>query len=394
MSAWGQLRGWCLLRIARPQPGQAFVPQIDGLRFVAILAVLLYHMQGFVEANGDMQGIRARDALHTLMSTGYFGVPLFFAISGYIIARPFLGEQGVSLRRYFVRRLTRLEPPYFINLLLIFVLKVWFLNAAFPELLPHLLASLVYAHGPIYGTHSEVNGVAWSLEIEWQFYLLAPFALAALTRATGALRHCLLAAAILLGGWAFQMASEVSPRVSLSLLCYFGFFLAGVWVALLDHEGRFKQVRGATFDAIALLASFLILAVLLAGKGAPPLLPLLTFLLVIGSLRGRWVGRFLGWWPIHCVGAMCYTIYLYHFFVISALGRTVLTVLPSSLPESAVLPVFALAVVPLTLVACALPYLLIERPFMVWRPGQTRLRDAFRYFGSPTAASSSSSGRS
>lgn len=373
------LREWSLRYIARPQPGQTFVPQIDGLRFVAIMAVLLYHIQGYFEAAAGLDGVRAQDPVHALFALGFYGVPLFFAISGYIIARPFLAPREISLGRYFLRRITRLEPPYIINLLLVFALKMFVLGAAFPDLLPHLLASLVYAHGPIFGTHSEVNGVAWSLEVEWQFYLCAPLMMAALARSKGASRHLLLALMVVLGGVAYVGLSDMEPRLAISLARYFGFFIAGVWVAVMDQEDRLRNAHAGVFDLAGISATALILAALFTGRGWSALLPLLTFLLVLCALRGRHFGRALGWWPVHCIGAMCYSIYLYHFFVVSALGRTFLVVVPWSSSSTSALLTFASVVAPLTLMACVVPYVLIERPFMVWRPGQTRFIDAFRF---------------
>lgn len=373
------LRQWCLQNLARPQPGQAFIPQIDGLRFVAILAVLLYHVQGYVEAQTAGVAAGTADPLHSLFAIGYFGVPLFFAISGYIIARPFFGPIPVVLERYFLRRLTRLEPPYILNLLIIFVLKIAFLGAAFPELFPHLLASMVYAHGLIYGTHSEVNGVAWSLEVEWQFYLSAPLVFAGILRTRGRTRHLLLGFAVLLGGWLYLAFGDADTRLSLSLLRYPGFFVAGVWVALLDEEGALGGVSDRAFDTVGALSGLSLIAVLMAGKSASIALPALTFVLLLCALRGPALGRLLAWWPIHCIGAMCYSIYLYHFFVVSALGKAFGGLVSWPASPSIALLVFACLTVPLTLLACAVPYLLIERPFMVWRPGQNRLRDAFRF---------------
>src|SRR6185295_16136045 len=88
------------------------IPEVDGLRFVAIASVVLFHA-------GDAVA-RARPAgagswLATLLAGGNAGVPLFFAVSGFVIGLPFAehalaGGLQVSLRKYFLRRLTRLEP--------------------------------------------------------------------------------------------------------------------------------------------------------------------------------------------------------------------------------------------------------------------------------------------
>jgi peptidoglycan/LPS O-acetylase OafA/YrhL len=368
-----RLREWCLRHVARPRPAQAFVPQIDGLRCVAIVSVILYHVQGYVAAKA---GVADPGWLFRVFAQGYFGVPLFFALSGYIIACQFLGPKPADLRRYFIRRLTRLEPPYLISMLLVFTVKLWALDLAFPALFPHLLASLVYLHNLVFASHSEVNGVAWSLEIEWQFYLLAPLAFAAVLRAPGRARHAGLWVFIILGGYAYAVGSGLGPRFALSLLHYFGFFAAGVWVALLDAEQVWARISTG-YDLLGGAAAVAILAVLLRGEVALPALPALTALIVLCALRGPVLRRVLGWWPVHCVGAMCYTIYLYHFFVVSALGRLYVPVIGWSSSPGLSLVLFALFAVPLVVAICLLPYVLIERPFMVWRPGKNRLIDAF-----------------
>jgi hypothetical protein len=149
------IREWSLRNLARPAGMQAFSPEIDGLRFIAIVAVVAYHAaDGYGRSHPEITG----DPLWTLLMQGHFGVPLFFAISGYIIARPFLGSAPPTLRAYFWRRLTRLEPPYFVNLLVVFLGKVLVLGIAATELWPHLLASFFYLHNLIYGAHSLVNG--------------------------------------------------------------------------------------------------------------------------------------------------------------------------------------------------------------------------------------------
>jgi peptidoglycan/LPS O-acetylase OafA/YrhL len=373
-SAWARMREWSLGHLARPSTGRQFVPQVDGLRFVAIVAVILYHMQGYVaDALGQAH---APTFLHRLLAQGYFGVPLFFALSGYIISAAFLGPRPPTLRAYMLRRLTRLEPPYFINLILIFVLKVIVLGVTFRELLPHLFASLVYLHGAIYGSHSEVNGVAWSLEVEWQFYLLAPLLLYMLPKLGSVGRGLVLWSAIGLGGIAFLVAMQWPTALQLSILHYFGFFIAGTWVSAI--EARWPRTHGGLgHDAIGLLAAALILFVLMAAPLLQAVLPAATAVMLFAALRGPMCKRVLGWWPVHCMGAMCYSIYLYHFFVVSLLGKGIGSLIGWPAAPDWALLLMAAAGLPVVLVASAVPYLLIERPFMVWRPGRNRLADAF-----------------
>jgi len=369
-----RLRDWVLAHVARPRPAQDFVPQIDGLRFVAICAVILYHMQGYVAA--AIAQPHPGTLLHRLLVEGHFGVPLFFVLSGYIIATPFLGANPPPLRRYFLRRLTRLEPPYIVSMLLVFALKVAVLGVAADALFPHLLASLVYLHGAIYGAHSEVNGVAWSLEVEWQFYLLAPLLFALVLRLPVRARDAGLWGLVLLGGVVHQQARSLPPSLALSLVHYFGFFVAGVWVA--TCELRSPRNEGASIHDVLGIGAFAgIIGILLARPAWTALLPALTGLFVFASLRGPLCKCVLGWWPLYCIGAMCYSVYLYHFFMVSVVGRLIARFVgwPQD-PDTAMLLMAALGL-PSVLLACAIPYLLIERPFMVWRPGRNRLIDAF-----------------
>jgi peptidoglycan/LPS O-acetylase OafA/YrhL len=368
------LRAWCLRHIARPYPAQEFVPQIDGLRFVAILAVVLYHVDGFIEAKVGGSGA----LWHRILGEGAFGVPLFFAISGYILCRPFLGGRKVDLRRYFLRRFTRLEPPYIINLLLVFVLKVTVLALSARALFPHLLASMVYMHNLVYGGHSLVNGVTWSLEIEWQFYLLAPLLFLLVASSSPARRSLALLSCVVAAGWLFSAGDDFGARLALSLVRYSGFFLAGVWVAVLDDDRASWGRDGWQFDLVGLAASFAILSILLEAPAADVLLPFLTALLLLAGLRGHLLHRALGWWPVYCIGAMCYTIYLYHFFVISLFGKLWESQLAWPASPGAVLLTFGSVSLLAVLAASLVPYLLIERPFMLWRPGKNRLADVFR----------------
>lgn len=353
------------------------MPQIDGLRFIAIMAVLLYHVQGFVMAkSGAAPG--SGGLLQRILGEGSFGVPLFFAISGYILCRPFLGGRDVSLKRYFIRRLTRLEPPYLISLGIVFVAKVALLGIVAGELFPNLLASLFYSHNLIYGAHSEVNGVAWSLEVEWQFYLLAPLIFAVVAAARERSRHGLLLVLAIAGGWAYVACADVDARIALSLMRYFGFFAAGMWVAVLDQSHADFGRDSMGFDLLGLLAWTAVGWILLEAQSLIGLLPALTAVLLLTGIRGRVFSRVLGWWPVYCIGAMCYTIYLYHFFIVSALGKLLTASFEWPASTNFALLAFGLLAVPVVVAACLLPYLLIERPFMVWRPGRNRLGDAFR----------------
>lgn len=160
-----------------------FIPEIDGLRFIAILFVVIFHLNIFISAKDSNHYIDTIDYsfLNKIWSSGHIGVPLFFIISGFILGMPFakfyiLNEKKVSLKNYFLRRLTRLEPPYFI-VLSVLLLGILFVTKTLQtdEALESYFASFFYCSNFIYpGELPKINGVTWSLEIEIQFYILAP----------------------------------------------------------------------------------------------------------------------------------------------------------------------------------------------------------------------------
>jgi peptidoglycan/LPS O-acetylase OafA/YrhL len=99
-------------------------------------------------------------------------VELFYGISGFILGVPFashylLNAPRVNLKQYFLRRLTRLEPPYFLSLIAWAAMQWAVAHRSLSNMAPHLAASSVYLHNLIFGGFpGSVNSVAWSLEVE------------------------------------------------------------------------------------------------------------------------------------------------------------------------------------------------------------------------------------
>lgn len=108
------------------------------------------------------------------------GVELFFAISGFILGVPFasrylLHTPKVDLKSYFLRRLTRLEPPYFLALFAWAAMQRLVAHRSVTDMAPHLLAHSLYVQNLTFGAFvGAVNTVAWSLEVGIQFYILVP----------------------------------------------------------------------------------------------------------------------------------------------------------------------------------------------------------------------------
>lgn len=364
----GRLDRW-IERFSRITSGGRLIPEIDGLRFFAIGGVVLYHLNGYLLARAPVPFDPSPDVrpLNLLVRHGNYGVQLFFALSGFILMLPFAerilaNRPRPSLRDYFTRRLTRLEPPYVANVLIAFSLLVVARGESFADVLPHLGASLLYIHNAVFGESSVINPVAWSLEVEVQFYVVAPL-LATLFRVRGRLRR---RAIVVLAIAAFGSLKQIFPEkgLFLSLPGQMPYFLVGILLAdlyLVDWESR--PARGPGGDLLAALALAAMLPVAHFGFHVDRALPPLILLFCVGAFRGRvWNGVVRNRWLV-VVGGMCYTIYLYHAFAISLLGRVTVGLVPTKSYELALLVQLVLVAVP-TIAACALLFAALERPFM------------------------------
>src|SRR5580704_5489875 len=119
-------------KFRRITTNQLYFPEIDGIRFLAIILVVLFHTHGYFMGKSTMKFTDdpgQYNLLNTFLVNGDRGVELFFVLSGFILCLPFAHHyinngKKVSLKKYFLRRVTRLEPPYFIAMTVIFLLSV------------------------------------------------------------------------------------------------------------------------------------------------------------------------------------------------------------------------------------------------------------------------------
>ncbi len=351
-----------------------FIPQIDGVRFYAVAAVLLFHCTAYLMTpakNPNAEKV-ASTMFAALSRAGHSGVELFFVISGFILGLPFAKAangtgQPVSLYRYFLRRLVRLEPPYIFNLLVMTAAILALGRMSWPMLWPHLLASLTYTHGLIYGEPSAINFVAWSLEIEVQFYILAPLmALVFRVRDTRARRVLLWAGALISAftSCILSMTPSVPQGLKLSLACFLQYFLVGFLIADWYACGGEQQPKTVAADVLA----FPCVAAAFALESVPALrcfvLPLAFAGLCFSALKGVLHSRLASATVPVVIGGMCYTIYLYHPAIKASVGPLIVAATPAGLPIGVEL-CGQLAAFLIVITGLCLPlFVLLERPFM------------------------------
>ena len=344
----------------------AYLPEIDGLRFLAIFSVVaLMHTTNFLDEKFYGDALLPDGYWKRFFLEGGNGVGLFFAISGFILSLPFarwrlLGGPPVSLKRYFLRRLTRLEPPYVIILVVLFAAQVWLLKMyTARELLPHLLASICYVHTLYFHSFSWILPVSWSLEVEVQFYILAPLlCLSFLIRRAWLRRGLYLAVIVFSAFYWFDVWHTVH------VFLYLHFFFAGILAADLHCSGRrlFASERLGVAVGFLALAGFLFL---ISVHWLPGYLlkTLCIFLLLHTATSYAAVRRLFSIGGLVVVGGMCYSIYLLHFAIISAMGG-LLARLGLRSPGALAFVPLALLLLAAVLAVSALYFIAIEKPFM------------------------------
>ena len=352
-------------------PGRRLIPQIDGLRFVAISTVFYYHIAHRLVLSGAGTDKPGR-SLDFLMNSGMYGVELFFVISGFVLALPFVrarlaGGKSVSLRAYYLRRVTRLEPPYISFLIAAFALKPLVESTTYRDLWPHLAAGLIYQHNTIFGFLNPILELAWSLEVEIQFYVLTPLLVSVFLLGNRRLRRFVLVLVIV----AFSFARFMIPAWRY-YTCVFGHlqeFLTGYLLAdfyVVDWNERPTQSH--IWDLASLVGwAALWPLVRLQHSIFPflvfPLLPFVILLAYCGALRGSLSRRFFGSRWIAATGGMCYTIYLIHSEFIHHLVNAGRHLVPAMSLDLAFV-VWSLVLTPPIFGISALLFMLLERPCM------------------------------
>jgi peptidoglycan/LPS O-acetylase OafA/YrhL len=365
--------------------------EIDGLRFFAIVFVIFGHSleraeRMFPSSQAWLSGSKFGDFLQIAPP----GVMLFFAISGFVLATQ-AQKASVSplsagfLKSYFGRRILRIEPPYI--LLLVATWAFISLTRYTPEgvrrfdvapasLNVSLLGAIFYVHDLVWGTFPRLFPPGWSLEVEVQFYLLAPllFAIWAALRGTG--ERIVLAALIVLCGLNVKLIwpETLGPlHVRYSILNYFSYFWIGVALSYLRKPvaARVAWLSGGGATALGWggLAVFVALAAPAEQDSLALEIPRLlgvyaglaaVFASVLDARSG--LAKFCAAPWISLIGGACYSIYLLHLQIVQMVFVLAAKVAPN-LPFPGVAALFAIAAAAATTLGL-IYYIQIERRFM------------------------------
>jgi peptidoglycan/LPS O-acetylase OafA/YrhL len=375
---------------------------IEGLRGIAVLWVVAFHYLVLREGRFDDAFVALVNGLapvQALVRNGYLGVDLFFLITGFLLTLPWFkhareGRGAPSARAFYVRRLRRIVPAYYVQLALLAavflpLLVSWrFVKAEFPFVLANLAAHASFLHytTPLTSASFSINGALWTLALEFQFYLLLPLVAPLFVRrplAAAAVFVAIalawrLAAAHAFGAWvdwysAMAARWQVPEAALRSLIAtqlpgYLAHFAAGILCgrAWLMARGR---PASRTRDAALALVAFAFAAGLWAvlGFGLAPLgeLSWLVHPFLLGgamaasvSARPTWSDAVLATRPLAWVGRVSYSTYLYHMPLVLLMGK----LLPG-FGGWAAMPAYLAALMAVSW----LSWRFVERPFLARR---------------------------
>lgn len=228
----------------------------------------------------------------------------------------------------------------------------------------HLLASVFYLHNLIFSELSSINCVAWSLEVEVQFYILAPLlAMMIFSIRPANLRRCLLLGSIFAASIGSEFIFQHHITLRLTLINFIQYFLSGFLVAdiYLLEWGQSPSTRyGSDLVTLTALVALFTYRIFAPACGML-LIPWLVILVIMGAFRGIIFNKiFTNQW-LYTIGGMCYTIYLYHYIVIGFLGHGRFFLFKSFIPDLMLSFIF----IPfLILCISSVLFMIFEKPFM------------------------------
>jgi peptidoglycan/LPS O-acetylase OafA/YrhL len=351
-------------------PRLGYIPALDGLRALAVIAVLLYHgNQGWIPG-------------------GFLGVDVFFVISGYLITCLLLSDWQqhgrVGLKRFWFRRARRLLPALFAMIFVVSLYAIFFLPDVVSQLRDEVIAALFYVENwfLVFRDLSYFQSAGrepllqhvWSLAVEEQFYLLWPLILAFALARWGKNRRALLFG--ILAGVAvstIEMAILYHPYTDPSRVYYgtdtrvaallLGAALAFVW-APWRLAGKTGRNAGILLDFVAVISAFVLFWMFLnvdyfdpnLWRGGFLVAAMVSAVLIAATVHpaSRLTPWVLGFAVFRWIGVRSYGIYLWHWPIY------MVTRPHSDLPITG-LPLLALRLA-LTFAAAAASYKFIEEP--------------------------------
>lgn len=282
---------------------------IDGLRGVAIILVLLFHFE-----IGDIEH-------------GFLGVDIFFVISGFLITQIIskdIAAEKFSISEFYCRRIRRLFPALFTMLSIVTVVCfIIFDRSSFEKFVGALISTSLFSPNVWFWTETGYFAPSalekpllhtWSLSVEEQFYLFFPFLLLLCQRFS--FRPLLIIACLFIASFlSYIYGFYYHPDATFFLLPgRIWQLLAGSIIAFLylKRQRKFKNlgfhVLGVSLVSISLFPQFIS-----ELKIPPAILCTVGTALILLPIQNSWIGKVLSFKPLIWIGLLSYSLYLWHW---------------------------------------------------------------------------------
>lgn len=357
-----------LQNLKRPNSGHSYLPFVDGIRFIAILPVVILHAnERFLRyVYGEENLVGANQQINFLISRGAIGVMIFFALSGFVLALPFAkNSTNFSYKKYFTRRLERLEPPYIFWMSLFAIVFLMKSGMGLGEMAGHYISSIFYVHNIVYTEFPVINPVAWSLEVEIQYYLVAPFIAILYFNQKDDLLRRLFLSLFLLFFIVYQhvLGFQFQPFRA-SILGQLQHFLIGLFAAdLFVHSKKWIQEKSYGFDLLGIISIPIMMFTWTDDLEKALLFSAALMGFFLSALKGKFIPQILSFKWIPIIGGMCYTIYLTHLPLLE-LTYSLIDRIGYSTTYISGLTISLIIALPIILFSSIIFYAVIERPFM------------------------------
>lgn len=363
------LSQWRDRLIRKPSTGK-HIPFIDGMRFLAIVPVIFQHANERLFKYGSLPELNpTEDFVSFLISRGTIGVFIFFAISGFILSLPFTKQaNNWSYMDYLKRRWSRIEPPFIFWMSFCAIILLVIQMYPVKTILWHFLATITYTHQLFFQEYSIINPVAWSLEVEIQFYLLAPFIAMGYFRLKSVNKRRLGMLLFIVFWVVIQnlLGWNLHPWKA-TLFGQLPHFMVGILAADLF---KFPVKWIQQFKLWDILFPLLLLT--LAFTWTEELVKSLVFEisllgLFLSIIYGKYTRKLLSISWISIIGGMCYTLYLMHLPLLEAfysfIGR-----FGQWSGYFGQLSISLIIILPIIFLCSVIAFRWIEQPFMKQRP--------------------------
>ena len=300
-------------------------PEIDSLRAISVIAVIIYHAQ--INFLG-----------YPLLPGGYLGVDIFFLLSGYLITSIILNDlkqNKFSFTFFYIRRARRILPALFFLLLCILPLAWIFLQpAALIDFVNSILFSLGFSSNfYFYYTGLEYGAISgllkpllhtWSLAVEEQFYILYPIFLVTIFFFHKKLINILVIVLFFFSLLFAEFFSKINPDLNFYILpSRVWEILAGSLIVLFEKKyktnpTKFQSNLLSFIGLILILISFVKIHEVSPTPTVKNLIPIIgTSLIIIFFNKNSFIAYILTNKILVSIGIISYSLYLWHFPIFS-----------------------------------------------------------------------------